>query len=230
VVLLVGGVLLAARADKWSANASVVVLPTQDLDPGSAAGYYETLSRGQMVETIAEIIRLPQLTRASEDGLRLSPADRSNVGVSVGVVPNTAMITTTVTAGKAVVAENLANQILGGATFYIGQLNSPYVIDGVSSAAGTAKRSGVGTATLFGALLIGALMLGLAAQQLVYQVVVARQRRRGGEPATADAPPLSERSPAPEVPSPPEVAGNGDRVLQAPNVPGLQRVGPWGQS
>lgn len=55
VTMVVGSLLVLSRPAVWTASASLAVLP-QAGDAQTEAGYYETLSRGQIVSTIAEVI------------------------------------------------------------------------------------------------------------------------------------------------------------------------------
>ena len=54
--IFVASQVLGESAARWQAEARVVVLPANS-DPTYEAVYYETLSRGQVVLTMAEVIR-----------------------------------------------------------------------------------------------------------------------------------------------------------------------------
>ncbi len=51
----------------WVAESMLVVLPSADLDEATAASYYETLSRGQIVATFAEVAGTQGFEQQAED-------------------------------------------------------------------------------------------------------------------------------------------------------------------
>src|SRR5262245_13331740 len=119
LILAAGWGYLATQPRRWSAKSAVLVLPAQGRNPATAPDYYETLSRGQIVETFAQILRLPGFEAAAAARLGLPEAALRDLDASVQVVPNTAMITITVTAPDRGEAELMADGIVAGATTYI---------------------------------------------------------------------------------------------------------------
>ena len=179
LLVVMGGVFFdAALPRRWSATAALVVLPAPNLNQEAVAGFYETLSRGQIVATYAEILRSQRFEVAAERELRLTPAQRREASVSVRIVPETALITVTATAASPTVAERLADRIAAVADTSISALGQPYTVSSVTGARGTAEKSGISTEGL--ALVVGvvALAVGLAAQQAVYQLLGLAARRR----------------------------------------------------
>jgi capsular polysaccharide biosynthesis protein len=194
---------LLGRSKNWSARAVVAVLPSKNIDVATAAGYYDTLSRGQIVTTVAEILRLPRFKDTAADKLHLAGPARDQVSISVDVIPNTALAAVTATAPNRGTAEAMADGVVSSATGYIGGLSSPYDVVPVSQAAGeSTKGSGLHTGSFLLVLAVAALAAGVAAQQAVYALVPLLRRRKAASvaPPSTDAP--APPGPAPERPAP----------------------------
>ncbi len=178
LVLLAGGAFLATRGDGWTAEATVMVVPDQGLDAAAGAGYYETLSRGHVVATVAEMLRLGRFRDEAAGDLGLTPGQRDSTTVDVQVVPNTAIITIAATAPEAGLAERTADAVVARATAYEG-LPDPYDLIPVSGAADTARRPPVAGWQFVAVLLLIAVVAAVAAQQAAYHLAAAA----GGRPA-----------------------------------------------
>jgi capsular polysaccharide biosynthesis protein len=178
-----------AREVPYTAKASVVVLPAQGLEPATAAGYYETLSRGQIVATLAEVLRLQRFEQSAALRLRLTAAQKAQTKVAVEVVPTTAMINISVSGTTARGTEAMADVILADAVPYLSQLSAPYTVSVVGSAANSAVHSGPSTVILLAATVLIGLISGIAAQQGAYHLSVASRRRRFIERTISTAPP-----------------------------------------
>lgn len=180
VAVLVGAaglLFVATRPTTWSATASAVVLPSRNIERDAIPGYFETLSRGQIVNTFAEVLRLQRFQASAAGRLGLSPAERNGVDVAIQVVPDTAILTVTATAPRPEVAQSMADNVLAEAGSYIESLSQPYELSTVSGAEGTAERGGPPKATLAAAVVLLAAVAGLAIQQAVQQLAVALGHR-----------------------------------------------------
>lgn len=188
-LLLVGGIVFALAQQKtWTAESVVVVLPASDLDEGTSAAYYETLSRGQIVATFAEVAGNLRFVQQAEDRLGLTPEQRQGVTTEVSVVPSTAVILVRATATDPAVAEQLADATTTISSDYLTTLSRPFRTSQVHEAQGTAVASGTPVPLLLAASVLVALVAGLAAQQAAYQLAialprVAAGRRQSGGPA-----------------------------------------------
>lgn len=203
LVTAVGSAFALTRPARWSANSSLLVLPRTDLDPDLVAGYYDTLSRGQIVNTYAQILRLQSLADTAARGAGLSPAAAEQVEVDVRPVPDAAVIDVYVTAATAGDAERVADGVVSAAVSYIAQLRSPYVLSTVSAATGTARRTGLGVLTVVGLVAIVGAVVGAAVQQGLWLLATRRQRRlpRGvhAGAASPDRPVADRHEAGPEV-------------------------------
>jgi hypothetical protein len=78
LALLGGGVAYALTQHRtWAAESMVVVLPATSLDDATSASYYETLSRGQIVATFAEVAGSLGFEQQAEDRLGLTAGQRA---------------------------------------------------------------------------------------------------------------------------------------------------------
>ena len=185
VVLAAGVVLLVRLPVTYEASTSLIVMPDSSLSPGLVAGYYDTLSQGQVVNTFAEVLRV----RAA--GSDLPAKAGSSVKVSVQVVPNTAVIQITGSARTPAGAVDAAQNVLPSTALFVNQAYAPYRIALVRSAQGTAHRVGLGRAPVLAVVALVALVAGLAIQQAARALNAAARRRtavRRAEQSDADRP------------------------------------------
>lgn len=180
VALVVAGGAVAfasSRPAGFEAEARLVVLPRPGLDPPTATAYYETLSRGQIVGTVAEVLQLERFAAAAADRLGVPPSERTDVEVDAAVLPESAMISLTVQAGDPALAESLADGIVDESEGYIADLSDGYALELVSSAAGTALPTGLSGPQYAAVMALAALVIGVGVQQVVQQVLLALDRR-----------------------------------------------------
>jgi hypothetical protein len=197
---LVGALAVAVvRREQWSATSADIVLPSSKLDATTSAGYYEALSRGQIVATVAEILRQRDFQATAADRLNLSPAQRRDLGVKIQAVPETALIKIAVTSPERRVAGRMADAVLAEANRYFGSgwnhelaptpsqaasrpadggLLSPYTVTPVSSGLGNEHRVGISTMQLGVVALLVALVAGFLAQQASQQLAQLLAARR----------------------------------------------------
>jgi len=206
LLLAVAGSFYAFTQQRsWVAESMVVVLPSADLDEGTSASYYETLSRGQLVATFAEVAGTQGFAQQAEDALGLSAAERALVSTEVSVVPDTAVILIRSTAGDAQVAQDVSRVTTSLSVAYLGGLTEPYRAVTVPSGSSTAEPTGMSPWLLAAAGLMAGLVAGLAVQQAVYHLAAALRGSR------AEPEPLS---PKPSAMSPEPVEG---RSLTSPD-------------
>lgn len=165
LVIATGLYVVSGRPTQWEAYGSVLVLPAAGLDPDQVPGYYETLSRGQVVESYAEILRLQRFADGTADALDLRPSESDRVTADVSVPTATALIQVRVTAPTAVTAERMTAGIVTAAADYIAGLGQPYGATVASDGAGTAQQRTPPTTLLFGLVVLAGLVLGVIVQQ-----------------------------------------------------------------
>jgi hypothetical protein len=199
LVVVAGAGLAVMSQPKWTAESVLVVLPSADLDTSDSAAYYETLSRGQIVATFAEVADNLRFQDQAERNLDLSDEQRAGVTTTVSVVPDTSVILVRTTAGTAAVAEQLADGTTTLASAYLAGLSEPYRTELVHGAEGTAVSSGTSPTTLLALAVVVALIVGVAVQQAVYHLMMTlrsgkKRKARHSEPVdrdgAADEPPV----------------------------------------
>lgn len=176
VAVAVGVMFGLSRPVRWTAESQAVVLPGNDLDAATNADYYETLSRGQIPATFAEVLNDGSYLRQAERAAHAPNKDRDQVRVEAVVVPNTALISVRVTAPTPQLAEDIANQLLRVAETGTEKLAKPYELSQVSNGVGTAVQQGLTTTQYVLLAVFLGLLAGVAAQQLTVQLVLARRR------------------------------------------------------
>ncbi len=147
LVVVAGAFLALTTPTKWTAESALVVLPGADLNASDSAAYYETLSRGQIVATFAEVADNLRFQQQAEQSLQLSEAQRAGVTTTVSVVPDTSVILVRTTAGTAAVAEQMADATTTLASKYLAGLSKPYRTELVHTAEGSAFSSGTSPTT-----------------------------------------------------------------------------------
>jgi hypothetical protein len=188
LALLGGGVAYALTQHRtWAAESMVVVLPAASLDDATSASYYETLSRGQIVATFAEVAGSLGFEQQAEVRLGLTAGQRAQVTTDVSVVPDTAVILIRATADDADVAQRMVAATTDLSVQYLAGLSRPYRVVTVPSAAGSASATGMSLPVLLAAALAVALVAGLALQQTVYHLSVAFRGQPKVEDSTATA-------------------------------------------
>jgi capsular polysaccharide biosynthesis protein len=173
-LLLAGGLFfVSSRPTRWSATASVVVVPSPDVDPGSLASYYETLSRGQVVATFAELLRLRRFESTATRRLGLSRPDRKEVEVTILIVPDSAVITIGATGPTPALAERVADGVLSATRDYASGLSQPYTLAVLSPAKGSAEKTSPPRLVLAAVVALVSLVAALASQQGVFHLAMA---------------------------------------------------------
>jgi capsular polysaccharide biosynthesis protein len=175
LVLAAGAAMAATQHKSFTAEAVLVVLPSSDLDESTSAAFYETMSRGQIIGTFAEVADNAVFENRTMDDLGLGGAQRTQTSSEVSVVPNTSVILVRVTAAAAATSEQVADGAADRITTYLTGLSDAYRIQVVHGAGGSATRSGMSPALVLLLAGIVALVLGLAAQQAVYRSAKARR-------------------------------------------------------
>lgn len=178
ILAAVGVALSQNSTTQWVARSSALVLPSKPVSSEQLPGYYETLSRGQMVTTLAELARLGEFQTEVADDLGLSDAQRDIVEVTVNVVANTAMLQVVATSEDPNLAVAMVDGVVGAATTYIGDLVLPYSLVPVSAGVNNLTETGLSTALVVGVFLLVALVAGIAVQQAILQLTKWSEHRR----------------------------------------------------
>jgi hypothetical protein len=155
VVFGAGALFVTGRTEEYAATGSFVVLPGTTTE-SIAAGLYDTLGRGQVVSTFAEIIRS-------------APISDTPVGAttSVTISPDTLVIVVEGRASTAAAAEAIAQSKMESGAKAVVALGTPFRIDAIDEPAGSAELQGLSDSKLLIAVILAAIILGIAAFQAV---------------------------------------------------------------
>ena len=187
LILAVGSVVALGQKTEYTAESGILILPEEDLEASISAAYYESLSRGQIVATFAEVADNPRFEQEAKARLQLDEEQRDTVTTSVSVVPSTSVILVRATAEEAAVAEQMAGGTASLVTEYLSDLSQPYRSEIVQDAQSSSHVSSASPALLYGLPVIVALIAGVAVQQAIYHLVRAVGRGRNRHTATTGA-------------------------------------------
>lgn len=178
LILIAGAVFGLVQKNVFTAESVIVVLPSADLEASDSAAYYETLSRGQIVATFAEVANNLRFEQQAEEKLLLTDEQRTSVTTTVSVVPDTSVILVRANAEDASLAEQIADGATSLVTEYLGSLSKPYRAEIVQGAQDSAYRSSASPLLLFILAVMVALITGLVIQQAAYHLLSAHSRGR----------------------------------------------------
>ncbi|MFB9317215.1 hypothetical protein [Cryptosporangium minutisporangium] len=236
LVLAAGAVFALTQQGRYKAETSLIVLPASTLDAQEQASFLETLSRGQVVATMAEVAQSGRFETEAEKALGLSTAEAADTTVTVTVVPSTSVLLIEAEASTAGIAEQVADRTAALSATYLQSMIKPYTATQVRPAAGTAYSAGTAPWIVLGGTVIAALAVALAVQQAAYQVLQSRRRARrpvrrppfsAASSATPTAAPAAGAAPAAadataETPNgftgTSEWAGKGEKKTETPST------------
>jgi capsular polysaccharide biosynthesis protein len=174
LVLVAGAMFAATRPPEWTAETKLLVGPGLQADSTNISAYYETLSRGQVIATAAEIIEQPRFTR---DAIRaVTGDDARGAETRVTVVPGTSLVSVSVTARTRATAEGLADEIAASSVPTVNQLLTPYAATPLGSAEDSATRSTLATSQLAAVVALMAAVVGAGVQQVVQRLAGGPRR------------------------------------------------------
>jgi capsular polysaccharide biosynthesis protein len=178
VLILVAALLYAQSLDEeWTASATVLVLPGEPVNPDQVPAYYETLSRGQMVSTLAELVRLGDFQNETAERYALTPEQRDAYELQVTVVSGTAMMRVSATSVDPNLASAMADGVVDSATTYVGDLGLPYALIPISDAQDNLVETSPPTVLIVAVFGMVAVVLGIAYQQGIFRLARLSVRR-----------------------------------------------------
>ncbi len=152
------GALGAPHASRYTASANVALLPAPDLTTVEASSFWEVLTRGQVSRTAAIVYNdsrwLPSAAKAAN-------VPQSELTLTAAALPETTMLTVTLTAGSAAAVEAALNDVLTTATPEVTSLVIPYLVKVLWPPKGSAipvyapGRAQFAAAGALGGLLVG---------------------------------------------------------------------------
>ena len=175
VTAAVGAAFTLQRPTEWTAVSTLLLTPEVAGRGTVASSYYDTLSTGQLPSTAAAIVRDPSLLNSTAQDLGIDPDE---VTSRVVVVPATSVIEIEVTGSDADTAVAVADGLAAAAAPAVNELLAPYALSPLGDAADTATLTSLSVTQWLAIVALTAVVLGVAVQQTVYQLMRARPRRR----------------------------------------------------
>lgn len=170
MVAVAGLSYVLTRPVSWSAHRNVVVVPaTTDLH--QAASLYDSLSRGQVVATAAELY-----------GESRWHPDTPEVTVTAGSLPPSAVVQITATGGDKAAVEATVQAVVANATAEVNTILRPYQAVVIQTDPPIAHQTGLGRTSLGAVVLMAALLGGVAAAGLAFRLPRRARPVDGGEP------------------------------------------------
>lgn len=165
VVAAVAGLFLAiSHETTWSTHREVVVVPRADTGLDQAASLFDSLSRGQVVATAAEIY-----------GQTRWHADAPGVTVTAGAVPPSAVIKITATGSDEAQVQATLEHVITAATDEVNSTLTPYRTVPLGDHASPPQVVGPSRAVLAAVAILGAVLAGVLAAGVVTRLRRPRQ-------------------------------------------------------
>lgn len=153
------GAAAAPSSSRYMVTANVALLPAPELTSEDASSYWEVLTRGQITRTAAIIYDDPRwLSQAAED----AGVSQEDLTLTAAALPDTTMLSVTVSASSADAAEAALNTVLVTATPEVSSLAAPFFVkvlwppDNSAWTEPAPSRAQVAAAGAVGGLLLGA--------------------------------------------------------------------------
>ncbi len=187
------GAVAAPGASRYIASANVALLPAPELTMVEASDFWEVLTRGQVTRTAAIVYGDQRWLSPAADAAKVP---RDDLTLSAAALPETTILTVTVTAGSAAAAEAALNKVLETATPEVSSLAAPYFVKVLWPPEGSARpepspgRMQVAAAGGLAGLLAGAGLGWFVSRRRRADETPGRHGHRPLADAEADATPL----------------------------------------
>ncbi len=150
---------LAAPSQTWYAeSANVALVPPPNLSTAESSSFWEVLTRGQVTRTAAILYADRRWAPSAANAAKVP---ESAVSISAAALPETTMLSVTVTSSSAAAAEAALNDVLTTATPEVSSLAAPYFVKVIWPQKGSATplptpgKTQIGAAGALGGLLVG---------------------------------------------------------------------------
>ena len=152
------GFVAAPHSSRYTASADIALVPAADLTTVEASNFWEVLTRGQISRTAAVVYADPRWLPSAANAAKVP---QSELTLDAAALPETTVLTVTVTAHSSAAAEAALNGVLTTATPEVTSLVAPYVVKVMWPPKGSAtpvpapSRAQVAAAGALGGLLVG---------------------------------------------------------------------------
>ncbi|MFI5509278.1 hypothetical protein ACIA48_17565 [Mycobacterium sp. NPDC051804] len=118
------GALAAPTADRYTTSANVVLVPPPEFTTAESSSFWDVLTRGQVSRTAAIVYDdarwLPTAAKAAG-------VPQGELTVTAAALPDTTVVTVTVTAGSPAAAEAALNDVLTTAAPEVASVTAPFL-------------------------------------------------------------------------------------------------------
>ena len=181
IVALIGGLLgIAQRSTSYEATAKMLIVPRTG-DEGLAINAADTLSRGPVASTFAEVYASSKVIDSALATAGFDDSEAGQVSVSTTLITDTSVVLVSGVSGSPVLAERAADAV-AQSTPELGGYTRAFRAEQIGSAAGSASRTGASGSALALIAVIVAGVLGLVTAAVLGRVF----------PPVPPAPPESE--------------------------------------
>lgn len=168
---------LTGREEGYTAQATLAMLPEQNIPLDQVAAFWEVLNRGQATASAAVVLEDDRWLNAAaaKAGARVS-----ELRVSAGAMPNTTLITVTAKAGTPRTAEAALSSVLADAVGPAAKVSGPFRLETVVPPESSAVSLAPSRSQMFAALGIAGLLVGVGAGVLIVRSLRKRSTRISG--------------------------------------------------
>lgn len=129
------GIVMAPTAKRYTASADVAMLPAPNLTTAESSSFWEVLTRGQISRTAAIVY---EDRRWLASAAKAANVGRGELTLTAGALPETSILTVTVTANSSAAAEAALSDVLTTAAPQVGAVTAPFVAKVLSPTQDTA--------------------------------------------------------------------------------------------
>jgi len=159
---------LTGREERFRAEATLAMLPERNIPLEQVSSFWEVLNRGQATGSAAIVLKDSSWLDAAAQA---AGVPKSQLTLSAGAVPDTTLITVTMTAQSARAAEVALESVLADATRRAAAVSGPFSLETIAPPAGSARAMGPAPIQMLGALGMAGLLAGAGAGLMVSRSV-----------------------------------------------------------
>ncbi|WP_133148005.1 hypothetical protein [Mycobacterium lehmannii] len=173
------GALAAPTSQRYTASVNVALTPGPDLTTAESSSFWEVLTRGQISRTAAIVY---EDSRWLTSAAKAANVRQSELTLSANALPDTSVLSVSVTANSSAAAEAALSDVLTTASAEVASVTAPFLAKTLSPTEGSARRVPVPGKAQFAAA--GALAGLLGGGSVGWYFL----RRRGGSRLAHDQP------------------------------------------
>jgi hypothetical protein len=178
---VVGGYVYTSSTKRFTAQATLAMLPSPDIALTNTPNFWEVLNAGQSTRTAAIVLGDNRWLDAAASAAGVS---KSSLTLAAGAIPQTTLISVTMKADSARDAEVALDSVVTNALGPAAAASGPYMLQPITSPDGNARSTSPGRVSTIGALAIAGLLVGAGGGLLLSRSAQRRSVRQRGPAAT----------------------------------------------